>query len=135
MRIPCFRVGLDLLDGGAGTDTLNFSGFASAVWVNLAHAGREVWTTDSPMLGQGVFRQQADTAAIENVIGTAFADQLRGNPAGSGNNVANRFEGGAGNDLLDGGGGNDSVSAVKVTTPCSRASAWISSTAAPVATP
>ena len=98
---------MDFLDGGAGSDTLNLSNFGSAIWVNLAYSGREVWTTDAPTLGEGVFREHADTAAIEDVIGTAFADQIGGNPAGSGNSVANRLEGGGGNDLLDGGGGND----------------------------
>jgi len=42
-------------------------------------------------------------AAIENLIGSAFADRLTGNTA------ANRLEGGAGSDTLDGGAANDTV--------------------------
>ena len=36
-----YTSGLDVVIGGTGTDTIDFSGFGSAVWVNLANTGQD----------------------------------------------------------------------------------------------
>jgi len=87
--------GLDTLDGGAGGDTAAFSGFGSAVSVNLGYAGYEASTRDQPNLESGTWRTIADLANVEHVTGSSYADRLTGN---------------GGNNLLSGGSGNDRVS-------------------------
>ena len=37
--------GFVAVDGGTGADTVDFSAFGSAVWVNLAYAGHEAWSS------------------------------------------------------------------------------------------
>ncbi|MBV9995834.1 MAG: VCBS repeat-containing protein [Caulobacteraceae bacterium] len=77
--------GNDTLDGGSGVDTATYASAASAVSVGLAVAGAQ----DTG--GAGV-----DTlVSIENLTGSAFNDTLAGN---------------AGDNVLDGGGGVDTVS-------------------------
>jgi serralysin len=95
--------GLDVLDGQGGSDTVDFSRFASAVWVKLEYTGREVWTRDSANLDVGAWREIADLAGFEHVVGTSAADGLHGD----GND--NRLDGAAGDDVLAGNGGNDSL--------------------------
>lgn len=83
--------GNDLLDGGAGVNTASYA---------LAKAGVTVSTElNSPQDtgGAGI-----DTLHnIQNLIGSNYDDHL------SGDEQANRLEGGLGNDVLDGGAGND----------------------------
>ena len=93
--------GVVTLDGGADTDAIDFSSFGSAVWVDLAYPGPEVWTRDGADVLSGTWRFIADLQNVENVVGTDFADDLKGD---GGDNV---LTGGAGNDLLEGDGGND----------------------------
>ena len=82
--------GADQLIGGAGTDTASYDSLSSGVTANLADPSQN--------LGDAL----GDTySSIENLIGTDFADTLRGD----GN--ANTVSGGAGNDLLYGGAGVD----------------------------
>jgi Ca2+-binding RTX toxin-like protein len=83
--------GDDSLSGGGGIDLVSYADATAGVSVNLA-AG-------SASGGAG-----ADTlTAIEQVLGSAYADSL------AGNNVANRLEGGAGSDTLTGAGGLDTL--------------------------
>lgn len=93
--------GLDTVDGMGGTDTIDFSRFGSAVFVDLATRGVEAWTRDNAGITSGAWRAIADLAGIETVVGTGYADDLRGD----GN--ANRLVGGGGSDSLNGGAGND----------------------------
>jgi Ca2+-binding RTX toxin-like protein len=82
--------GADILDGGAGSDTASYAASAAAVTVNLS--------TGAASGGDA----QGDTLiAIENLIGSAFADTLTGDAG------VNRLDGGAGDDLLAGLGGAD----------------------------
>lgn len=83
----------DVVDGGDGSDTLDYSTapVTRAVRVNLGVTG----TQDT--LGAG-----KDTIVnVENVTGTSFADTLTGNA------LANTLKGGAGSDTLQGLAGND----------------------------
>ncbi len=81
--------GFDFYDGGAGSDTIDFSGSSQAIDITLR---------------DGVTRFASDTIVrVENIIGTARADEIGGNSS------SNRLEGLAGNDEIAGGGGNDLI--------------------------
>ncbi|MCK1331317.1 hypothetical protein IVB57_23620 [Bradyrhizobium sp. CW9] len=92
------------INGGVGTDTLDLSGFGSAVWVDLVTNGAEVRTTDQGDLASGTWRDMAQVEQIENIVGTEFSDQIAGD---AGNNL---IVGGAGNDVIDARSGDDVVS-------------------------
>jgi Ca2+-binding RTX toxin-like protein len=82
--------GADFLVGGSGIDTVHYDGSATGIAVNL------LFNTASIGQAQGdSFRE------VENVTGSAFADQIFGNGAD------NVLKGLAGNDTLVGLGGND----------------------------
>jgi Ca2+-binding RTX toxin-like protein len=76
-------------------DTLVFSGSSSGLILNLGLAASQFVNAGSNRL--------VLTGTLENVVGTAFADVVRGNAA------ANRVEGGGGNDILHGLGGDDEL--------------------------
>ena len=83
--------GNDIIDGAAGNDTASYASASGWVGVHLSSASPQ------DTAGAGL-----DTLiGIENLIGSAFSDIL------SGNDSANRLEGGAGFDVLIGGLGND----------------------------
>ena len=95
---------LDVLDGGSGAaDVADFSGFGSAVWVDLSYGGSEAWTKDTSeaKTGGGAWRAIADLSGIERLTGTAFDDMLAGDGG------ANVLNGGGGDDRLRGGAGSD----------------------------
>lgn len=81
--------GRDTLDGGDGSDTVDFSLSVSRVIVNL--------TTGTARVGS----LPVVLRSVENVIGTAGADEIKGD------DLANLLMGGAGSDKLDGGSGAD----------------------------
>ncbi len=98
--------GFDLIDGrgdGLEGDTVDFSLFDSAIWVDLANAsGKEAWTKDKADLGSGgIWRLAADLTDIENIEGTDFNDKLWGDAGNNG------LGGQGGDDLLTGRGGVD----------------------------
>jgi Ca2+-binding RTX toxin-like protein len=86
--------GLDQVDGRGGSDTIDFSSFGSAVWLDLSYTADpyEGWTRDNSGVTSGNWRPIADVSNVENLIGTANSDHFGGN----GN--ANRIDGGAGFD-------------------------------------
>jgi len=82
-----------------GTDLLDFSQAAVGVTIDLGKTGGQAQkifapTDDHTLALKGTF---------ENVIGTAYADLIRGN------SLANRIEGRGGNDTLCGNSGNDTL--------------------------
>ncbi len=84
--------GNDQLDGGDGFDTVSYADASAGVTVDLG-----LTEAQQTVLG-------SDTLAhIEGLIGTSFADDLRGNVDNS------EIYGGAGNDKLSGGGGDDTL--------------------------
>jgi len=89
-------LGNDTIDGGAGWDVARYANATAAVTVNLGANG----------LGNGT-ATGADgndvLLSIEEVRGSAFADTLIGD-AGD-----NAFEGGGGNDTIDGAAGFDQI--------------------------
>jgi Ca2+-binding RTX toxin-like protein len=86
------RLGDDFVDGGGGIDWIDYSLHSIPVTVNLA-------------LGQSTSSSEIDTFVnIENAYGGTAADTLIGNAA------PNVFDGRAGNDSIDGGGGIDDAS-------------------------
>ncbi|WP_207238451.1 calcium-binding protein [Pseudomonas sp. GW458-11-11-14-TSB1] len=83
--------GNNILNGGAGIDTLSYAYATAAVTVNLG------LTTAQATGGSG-----SDTLLnFENLTGSNYHDKLTGNA------LANTLTGGAGNDTLTGGAGND----------------------------
>jgi Ca2+-binding RTX toxin-like protein len=88
--------GADTLIGGADIDTADYSASTLAVAVGLSATG----TT----LGQGGDAAGDLLNGIENLIGSAFNDQLLGSAVG------NKLVSGAGNDLMRGGSGADILS-------------------------
>ncbi|WP_310468124.1 tail fiber protein [Sphingomonas sp.] len=86
-------LGNDVLNGGNGVDVANYLTASAAVTVNLALAGAQ------NTIGAG----SDALTAVENLIGSAFADTLSGNAS------ANSLNGYLGDDTLTGGGGNDTL--------------------------
>jgi Ca2+-binding RTX toxin-like protein len=84
--------GADILAGGDDIDTADYSSSLAAVTVDLATGSGSGGDAEGDMLVE-----------IENVIGTAQNDVL------TGDNLANRLAGGAGNDTLSGGAGADTL--------------------------
>ena len=85
-------IGDDFFDGGIGTDTASFARSDKGVVINLA-------VNDAQFTNEG-----RDTfKSIENLIGSAFADGLRGDEG------ANILDGLLGNDNLFGFGGADTL--------------------------
>jgi Ca2+-binding RTX toxin-like protein len=78
-------------DGGAGLDTVSYSGSAAGVGVTLI-----VSTAQAGAAGDALVN-------IESLIGSAFDDRL------TGNSLANALTGDAGNDVLDGWSGADTM--------------------------
>lgn len=93
--VSALGVKTTISDAG-GVDVLDFSPAAAGVSLNLSLTFGQ---------SQKVFANNANALAlrttIENAIGTAWADWLKGNSA------ANRIWGGAGNDTVYGGSGDD----------------------------
>jgi len=79
----------------AGIDTLNLSGWNTACTINLAPGS---YSSGNSMTYNIAI---AYTCDIENAVGGSAGDQITGNL------LANRLDGGAGNDTLSGGGGDD----------------------------
>ncbi|BBH68269.1 hypothetical protein ACTI_49540 [Actinoplanes sp. OR16] len=87
------RDGRDSFNGGAGTDTADYSARVIAVTVTLDGVAND----GSAPEGDNV------QGSVENVIGGRVGDRITGNAA------ANRLEGRGGNDVLFGRGGRDTL--------------------------
>lgn len=88
----------DMLDGGTGNDVADYAASNGGVSINL--------TTSAVSGGHA----QGDTlVSVEGVIGSGFADTLIGFDAQStvAGDYSNTLWGGAGNDSIDGAGGDD----------------------------
>lgn len=91
--------GNDRLVGNAGVDTLDYSASGVAIHANLSPSGGlRVHEFDSDPTDDRL----ADP--VENVLGTAFADVLRG-----ADQSANLLRGNGGDDVIDGGRGDDTL--------------------------
>jgi len=75
--------GVERIIGLGGSDTVDFSRFASAIRVDLSLAGVEAQTQDDDDVNTGgePLREIADLEGIENIVGTVGVDYLRGNSA------------------------------------------------------
>ncbi len=89
---PKRHSGADVLDGGIGNDTLNYSASLVGVIVDLDAGTASGGDADGDTI-----------AGFENVIGSAHDDTI------TGDELANNLSGGAGNDTIDGGLGNDVI--------------------------
>ena len=105
------RAGNDTLDGGAGNDTLiggsgddRLTGGDGIDTASYATATQYVRVSLAVTDAQRTYGAGTDRlASIENLIGSAYSDDLSGNAA------ANQINGGAGNDVLTGGAGADKL--------------------------
>ena len=91
--------GNDVLEGGAGADQLDGGAGVDAVSYRDSDAGITVNLAGGP--GEGGHAEGDVMTGIENVIGSGYDDRI------TGDNTANRLEGGDGDDQLRGGGGAD----------------------------
>lgn len=85
-------LGIDLMDGASGWDTVDYSASTAGVTVDL-NLGT----------GTGGFAQGDTLTQIEAIVGSANADWIIGNA------IKNILSGGAGADTLDGGAGADTL--------------------------
>ncbi len=88
--------GKDVIDGGDGVDTADYSGNTTGISVTLVKGAGTVFVT-------GSLTDRDTLKHIENITGGAGNDTITGD---SGNNS---IFGGGGADVLDGGGGSDTV--------------------------
>jgi len=88
-------LGLDIVTGNGGSDTLNFTASSAGVTVDLSILGPSIQTVRTARLAL----QLEDE--IENVVGGAGNDSL------TGNDLDNVLMGGPGDDTLAGGPGNE----------------------------
>jgi Ca2+-binding RTX toxin-like protein len=96
---------LDILDGGAGNDTVDYASAERGLSILLGEGGAHGFTTfheDGPGRTP-LFVFEDELISIENVIGTKFGDVITGNSAD------NQLTGNAGNDAISGGAGNDTI--------------------------
>ena len=91
--------GNDVLEGGAGADQLDGGAGVDAVSYRDSDAGITVNLAGGP--GEGGHAEGDVMTGIENVIGSGYDDRI------TGDDTANRLEGGDGDDQLRGGGGAD----------------------------
>jgi hypothetical protein len=91
-----------LLDGGGGTNTLEYSAFAGAVTVDLTGQNTTANPGD-PFGGLGLATGTAHVRHMQNVVGTPFNDAL------TGDDEANVFMPNGGLDVVCGSGGDDTV--------------------------
>ena len=90
-------LGHDKIIGDAGVNTLDFRHLDTALNIDLAKTERQ-------SVSRGVLELTIEESqAIDHVIGTQYADVIRGN------DLDNRLEGLGGNDLLFGRRGNDTI--------------------------
>jgi Ca2+-binding RTX toxin-like protein len=90
--------GNDLLNGAGGIDTVDYSRSGTGVTVQITALPNATITQPATNNGDASGDRLAN---IENLIGSAFNDDLRGSAAN------NTLTGGGGSDILRGGGGAD----------------------------
>lgn len=93
--------GADLLQGGNGSDWAGYGDAASGVTADLAQPSRNLGDATGDVFDQ-----------IENLAGSGFADDLRGDASGNvldGQAGDDLLWGAAGNDFLNGGDGDDTL--------------------------
>ena len=88
--------GVRFIDGGSGTDTVDYDGYARSALTADLGAGTVVGGGDA---GVG----SATLVSIERFVGGAYNDRI------TGSNAANELFGRGGNDTLDGGAGADTL--------------------------
>lgn len=86
----------DTLDGGAGSDAVTYAGRSLGVSVDLGASGGDDGSSEDGAAGS-----RDTNSDVENVVGGAGADDLRGTAA------ANLLDGGAGDDTLNALAGSD----------------------------
>ena len=95
-------LGFDYIGDDGGDDTFDFSQFRGPISIDMSQGGYQVLgsqDTGKPQLR--IFNYSAN--AIENIYGTAFADEITGTTGDD------KIVGNGGGDLIHGNGGNDTI--------------------------
>ena len=98
-------LGVELVDGGTGIDTISFSGVTTAVTADLGTGKATALLAGAPYYSVNV-----SISNVENITGGVANDILTGNAGTnvlSGGDGGDQLAGGDGNDTLNGGAGND----------------------------
>jgi Ca2+-binding RTX toxin-like protein len=90
----------DYIEGGAGIDTLDYSGADRFLKIDLQHSKTTAYFWDNFQLRVAETTEFYD---IENVVGSRYNDTIIGN------DQQNLIDGGAGGDYINGGLGTDTV--------------------------
>ena len=93
--------GADVFSGGTGNDTADYSGSNAGVTVQINNGGT---------VNGG--HATGDTVIVENITGSAFADDLIGDTLANvltGNDGDDTFNASSGNDTINGGAGDDFI--------------------------
>jgi Ca2+-binding RTX toxin-like protein len=108
--------GNDTIDGGAGTDTMNYQSWDQTNLGAIVNLSKSAITASGVTLQAGTARDNwggIDTLLnIENINGSTLADYLVGSDQNNnlqGGAGKDTLLGGAGNDLIMGGAGNDQI--------------------------
>ena len=94
---------VDKVDGGAGEDTIDYSGADRGVQCQSFDRRRHRGLFASPGRRFSIPHEVAEVKNVEDVVGSKFNDTIVGS---SGDN---RLDGGAGNDTIHAGDGNDTL--------------------------
>ncbi len=101
-------LGVELIDGGAGIDTISFYGVTTGVTADLG-AG----TATALLAGAPYYSVNVSISNVENITGGVANDILTGNAGANvlsgGDGGSDALNGGAGNDTLYGGSGTDTL--------------------------
>jgi Ca2+-binding RTX toxin-like protein len=99
----------DLIDGGAGTDTIEAVGSASVTLsrFDAAASSIEAWDGNGQAILGTAGADVLDFSALESFAGVAYVDTGAGNDRITGGDANEYLRGGAGHDAILGGGGND----------------------------
>src|SRR3954470_19173599 len=102
----------DLMTGGPGLDTADYSGRQIRQAVSLDNEGNDGDFTDLASLDTAAISGADNLKEIENVTGGSGKDEVTGNDEANvltGNGGADTLEGRGGADSFDGGNGNDEI--------------------------
>jgi Ca2+-binding RTX toxin-like protein len=102
----------DVMKGGDGSDTVDYTGRALRQTVSLDDEANDGDPTDLASLDSAALSGADNAQQIENITGGTARDTLTGNDAANalnGGNAADTLEGRGGADSLTGGNGNDEI--------------------------
>ncbi|CAH0306341.1 Ig-like domain-containing protein [Roseomonas sp. CECT 9278] len=107
------HAGIEAIDGGADTDTLQIVSTTSGTTVTLGANVTNVEVVTASSVGVAINIDASAATGVASIVGNGEANDLRGGAGDqtiSGGNADDTLSGGAGNDVLNGGDGIDVAS-------------------------